>query len=523
MLSRIRGVGLIFEIMILVDVVGEGHPGLEMTDPAEEFNQRGNDAFRAERFDDAVKQYSQAIEASPLTAKYYSNRAFCNIHLKNVHEAIADACEAVALAPQTDKFWTRVVTAYANGNFVSHARSCLTSFAVLFPGSSYKASLDKTVADAEARKDKTKKTDRFRSPIPDPGLGQWESLHPNLWFRFGTRIELTPFHWWEAFSVEHHYDDRAYEMHKFFIDAFTLGSIESREYQPQPQLLYAFAAMAHRMSVVPPTFSFTVLMRLAPERLEHYKQRESIKGYWRESPYHSAHIVSALRAIREMMPSLQFMTMSERVISEGHLRSALEYNYKEKSEKPPATIINEPAIQHLRNREKVAVIMKDFQARYQRAANFFEAEAIITLTSSIVRSFAEPSDDGSAEAYSSVVLVHWACSEHAVLWYAQTDATKRALSTVANWNLLLSAFGWTLSVATAPPFLSLLHTLFCGQAPDEIPNNALVAALTSFVTALRTHVRANLDLKAFLGHLKVRPEDYYVRAAVVDEVRAALG
>ena len=43
---------------------------------SEAHRQRGNEAFKAQRYDDAVREYSHALEADPVSSVLYSNRRF---------------------------------------------------------------------------------------------------------------------------------------------------------------------------------------------------------------------------------------------------------------------------------------------------------------------------------------------------------------------------------------------------------------------------------------------------------------
>ncbi|KAJ1540283.1 hypothetical protein HK405_011452 [Cladochytrium tenue] len=82
----------------------EGYRDLGLSDAARE---RGNELFRAARFADAVKEYSEAIRRNDSDARAYSNRAACYLKLMAVHEAERDCDEAIRLDPDFAKAYVR--------------------------------------------------------------------------------------------------------------------------------------------------------------------------------------------------------------------------------------------------------------------------------------------------------------------------------------------------------------------------------------------------------------------------------
>lgn len=64
---------------------------------AEELKQRGNEAFAAKRFEDAIVLYDKAIEADENNYIYYNNRAAAYHELKNYDKAIADANRSLSI------------------------------------------------------------------------------------------------------------------------------------------------------------------------------------------------------------------------------------------------------------------------------------------------------------------------------------------------------------------------------------------------------------------------------------------
>ena len=86
---------------------------------AERLKEEGNAAFRAKKFDEAVRLYGAAIAASPAPVSvYFSNRAAAFLLQNKLDEALADARESVRLDPSNSKGFLRVGKAlYALGKY----------------------------------------------------------------------------------------------------------------------------------------------------------------------------------------------------------------------------------------------------------------------------------------------------------------------------------------------------------------------------------------------------------------------
>ena len=66
---------------------------------AEEKKARGNEHYVNKQYAKALECYTEAIEASPTTAAFYSNRAATYMMLNKWNDALADARECVKLDP----------------------------------------------------------------------------------------------------------------------------------------------------------------------------------------------------------------------------------------------------------------------------------------------------------------------------------------------------------------------------------------------------------------------------------------
>lgn len=74
--------------------------------------ERGNNAFKAERYAEAAQHYTAAIAAAP-EAALYSNLAACHLQLKQFHKAIEDCRKAIEMDPQPVKPYYRQAQAHA--------------------------------------------------------------------------------------------------------------------------------------------------------------------------------------------------------------------------------------------------------------------------------------------------------------------------------------------------------------------------------------------------------------------------
>jgi hypothetical protein len=491
---------------------------------AEEHNQRGNDAFNDRKTEDAVAHYTAAIKAAPQVPKYYSNRSFANIQLKKYDDALKDGLRAVELDPTSDKFRTRVIAALAHMGNVSQAQVELAKFQKDFPKSEFAAGLETLLQDAEVKRERAKKADKAKYPIPEPPLDA-ELPAPETWFTYGLRSETMAFKWFVPFD-DYGLDapkgvcsDRRIEAHKFFIDSFTLGCIETKEHILAPPPTYAYAMQAHRMSLLPKWWSFDVLMRITRERQTTVRTKEQIRTYWRESAFHSQHVLLALRTLRESILSPQLMPLSEKTVAEAPDIEPHEVPPM----KPGAICFDVAALEHARHKELALPVMKEFQRRYAAAKDPTEAFAAIDITVALLTTFVENHRDGIVETSAFLCLVHWRCAEHAVYWYTRALVQHCPIDrAVWAWAHALGAYGWNLTPTTAPALLAFFAAVYPPHRPEDLPHTAAVAALSAFMEGVKGHLRQNAEPKALLSHVRARPEDFHVRPSAVNEVHDKL-
>jgi len=74
---------------------------------AEEYKAKGNEAFKAKNWDDAIKQYNKAITLDGTQPSYYSNRAACWSSKGNHESALSDASKCIELDSAFIKGYSR--------------------------------------------------------------------------------------------------------------------------------------------------------------------------------------------------------------------------------------------------------------------------------------------------------------------------------------------------------------------------------------------------------------------------------
>ncbi|KAG0462922.1 hypothetical protein HPP92_021398 [Vanilla planifolia] len=85
---------------------------------AEEIKLLANEAFKANKFFQAIDLYSQAIDLDEYNAVYWANRAFAHIKLEEYGSAVQDATKAIDIDPKYSKGYYRRGAAYlAMGKF----------------------------------------------------------------------------------------------------------------------------------------------------------------------------------------------------------------------------------------------------------------------------------------------------------------------------------------------------------------------------------------------------------------------
>ena len=74
---------------------------------AEQMKNKGNDEYKAQNYNAALRCYSEAINLCPENAAYYGNRAACQMMLSNHRAALQDCKTAVRLDDKFEKGYLR--------------------------------------------------------------------------------------------------------------------------------------------------------------------------------------------------------------------------------------------------------------------------------------------------------------------------------------------------------------------------------------------------------------------------------
>lgn len=137
---------------------------------AEEFKAQGNKHFAAKEFEQAIDQFTKAIEASSEPNHVlFSNRSACHASLKNFSQALVDAEKCVEVNPAWAKGYNRVGAAQFGLGNLEDAKKSYSKALELDSANSMAQNGLKAVEDAE----------KSRNASPDLGLGKMFS-DPNL-------------------------------------------------------------------------------------------------------------------------------------------------------------------------------------------------------------------------------------------------------------------------------------------------------------------------------------------------------
>ncbi|KAK9828150.1 hypothetical protein WJX74_000955 [Apatococcus lobatus] len=85
---------------------------------AEELKFKANAAFKEKNYEEALVEYTKAIQLAPTSAIFFANRAFTHIRLESCGSAVADATRAIELDPKYVKgYYRRADANFALGKF----------------------------------------------------------------------------------------------------------------------------------------------------------------------------------------------------------------------------------------------------------------------------------------------------------------------------------------------------------------------------------------------------------------------
>ncbi|OSD00025.1 protein prenylyltransferase [Trametes coccinea BRFM310] len=128
---------------------------IEEVDPvaeAEKVKEQGNAAFKAGRFQDAIEQYSKAIDLRPSEPTYWTNRAAAYMALKRFRPALSDCQQAASLQSEnpSPKTLVRLARCQLSTGSTAPALSTLRSVLAIDPKNDAALKLQQRVLELEA-------------------------------------------------------------------------------------------------------------------------------------------------------------------------------------------------------------------------------------------------------------------------------------------------------------------------------------------------------------------------------------
>jgi len=82
-----------------------------MSQQATEYKNKGNEAFKAQRYEEAIEYFTKAIECNPNDHVFYSNRSGSYLNSGNYEKALEDAETCVKMNPSWPRGYQRKGTA----------------------------------------------------------------------------------------------------------------------------------------------------------------------------------------------------------------------------------------------------------------------------------------------------------------------------------------------------------------------------------------------------------------------------
>lgn len=125
-------------------------PEKEPESPSLIAKKKGNDAYLAKNYEEAITFYSEAISLEPESAVYYSNRSACYAALKQWQKAYEDALQCIAKDPKFIKGYYRLSSAQTELKLFDDSLSTLRAALTLEPDNEVLLRQMKTVQQKKA-------------------------------------------------------------------------------------------------------------------------------------------------------------------------------------------------------------------------------------------------------------------------------------------------------------------------------------------------------------------------------------
>ncbi|KAH7863951.1 hypothetical protein Vadar_023927 [Vaccinium darrowii] len=151
---------------------------------ADEAKAKGNAAFSAGNYDDAIRHFTTAIELSPDNHVLYSNRSAAYASLNQFTEALSDAQKTVELKPDWPKGYSRLGAAHSGLHNYSDAVSAYKKGLELDPNNE---GLQSGLKDARSAASKSRGPPSSSSPFGDMFSG------PEMWAKLTADPSTRPY------------------------------------------------------------------------------------------------------------------------------------------------------------------------------------------------------------------------------------------------------------------------------------------------------------------------------------------
>ncbi|KAL3499516.1 hypothetical protein ACH5RR_038609 [Cinchona calisaya] len=141
---------------------------------ADEAKAKGNAAFSAGKYEEAIRHFTEAINLSPTNHVLYSNRSAAYASLSKFSDALSDAEKTVELKPDWSKGYSRLGAAHLGLRRYDDAVSAYKKGLEIDPNNE---ALKSGLADAQSAQDRSKPAQQAPSPFGDVFSG------PEMWTR----------------------------------------------------------------------------------------------------------------------------------------------------------------------------------------------------------------------------------------------------------------------------------------------------------------------------------------------------
>jgi len=146
---------------------------------AEDHNNKANDLFKAGKFPDSIKEYSEAIKRNPKNPKYYNNRAAARIKVVDLANAIYDCDEALKLDPTSLRAFQRLGTCNTLLKKYHRAIEAYENGIKLYPTDEELTNGLNKVQNLVRYGDGTNDEERMKSAMQDPEIAELVK-HPRI-------------------------------------------------------------------------------------------------------------------------------------------------------------------------------------------------------------------------------------------------------------------------------------------------------------------------------------------------------